>query len=175
MYEALKGKCDFNYPIGVFEASKRYESLYKNPDEMTKKRHFIGIFMIPDLYLSDQASNEFLHGRFGLASFLVELVLSLGAHEVVLGILGLVISIAVDVVCQETDSLHVWEQLSSIRQHLDFQWSEEYLCRFNVTLGKCLEDFHVELNVVQVGIVFLTGIGCRTEEVTEVRESLRTA
>ena len=92
---------------------------------MTKKRHFIGIFMIPDLYLSDQASNEFLHGRFGLASFLVELVLSLGAHEVVLSILGLVISIAVDVVCQETDCLHVWEQLGCIRQHLDFQRSEE--------------------------------------------------
>ena len=85
-------------------------------------------------------------------------------------IADLVIRIAVDIVGQETDSLHVREQSYRIRQHLNFYRSQERRSRFQVSLHERLEYFDVEMHLVQVRFIFGAGIGSRTEEITEIGE-----
>ena len=82
------------------------EGIYKKWEENCNFLPFHRIFCF---YFLHQTSDEFLHGRFTIASFLVKLVLSLGTHEVVFSILSLIVSITIDVVCQETNCLHIWE------------------------------------------------------------------
>ena len=82
----------------------------KNLYKMGEKMQFPPISSsFPFIFSSHQASDECFHFSFAVASLLVELVLSLGADKVMVGILGLVVSIAIDVVCKEADSLHIGE------------------------------------------------------------------
>ena len=88
-----------------------------------------------------------------------------------LGILYFIIGIPVDVVGQETDRLHVREEQGRIRQVLFLHRRQEDRGRFQVSLGKGLENLHVKPNPRQVLVVLGTGIGSRAQEVSEIREN----
>ncbi len=104
---------------------------------------------------------------------LKEFELRFGAYEVVLRILDFVVCVAVDVVSEEADGLHVGEQSGGIGQVFDFDGEQEVLGGREVALGECLEDVHVELNVVEVLVIFQTGVRAGTHEVAEVAENER--
>ena len=55
---------------------------------------------------------------------------------------------------QEAYALHVWEQGSRIRQILNLYRQQEGFARFQITLGKCLEYFHIEVHIIQILVVF---------------------
>lgn len=85
--------------------------------------------------------------------------LSLGTHKIVLRILDFIISITVDIICQEAYALHVWEQGSRIRQILNLYRQQEGFARFQIPLGKCLEYFHIEVHIIQILVVFQPRVG----------------
>lgn len=100
-----------------------------------------------------------------------KLPLGAAAHEVVLGILCLVVEVAVDVIGQEANRLHVGEQLCGIGQVLNLDRGEEGGSALEVTLCEALEDFHVEAYVLEVGVVLFSCVGSRAEIVAEVGEN----
>ena len=85
--------------------------------------------------------------------------LSLGTNKIVLRILDFIISITVDIICQEAYALHVWEQGSRIWQILILYRLQVGFARFQITLGKCLEYFHIEVHIIQFLVIFQPRVG----------------
>ena len=94
-----------------------------------------------------------------------------GTYQIVLGIFDFVIRVTVDIVGKEAHGLHIGEQARGIGQVLPLDGCEEHLGRLDVTLGKGLEDIHLEVNLVNCGVVLRYGIGRCTQEVAEVGEN----
>lgn len=89
------------------------------------------------------------------------------------GVGDLVIRVAVQIVGEETHTLHVGEECRGIGQVLDFDLGEETVGTFEVTAGEGFEDVETERHIVEVRIVFARGVGGRAEEVAEVGEDER--
>ena len=70
--------------------------------------------------LGELFCDEGFHFGQVLLGALEELELSLGADEVVFGILDFVVGVAVDIVCQEAYGLHVREECCCVGQVLYF-------------------------------------------------------
>ena len=83
-------------------------------------------------------------------------------------ILNFIISIAIDIVGQETHALHIREQSSRIGQILYLYRQQERFGRFQIAFCECLEYFHIEIHIRKVFIIFQTGIGSRTQEIAKV-------
>ena len=109
--------------------------------------------------LSQLLGDESLHLGHGGLCALEELELGLGAHEIVLGILCLVVSVAVDIVSEEAHGLHIGEEAGGVGQVLDFDGCEEATGALEVSLGEGLKDAHIEVDVVEVLVVFGAGVG----------------
>ena len=118
-------------------------------------------------------ANEGFHARSGLFDALQEADLIGGAFEVVRGVRGLVIRVAVQIVGEEAHALHVGEECRGVGQVLDFNLGEEAASAFEVTAGEGFEDVETERHIVEVRIVFARGVGGRAEEVAEVGEDER--
>ena len=118
-------------------------------------------------------ANEGFHARSGLFDALQQADLVAGTLEVVRGVRGLVVRVAVQIVGEETHALHVGEECRGVRQVLDFDLGEEAACALEITAGEGFEDVETERDVVEVRIVLARGIGRRAEEVAEVGEDER--
>lgn len=70
-------------------------------------------------------SNEFFHSRRMLFHTLQQLELSFGTYQIMFRILDLIIGISIDVISQETHTLHVREQSGRIGQILYFDGKQE--------------------------------------------------
>ena len=77
----------------------------------------------------------------------VEGELVAGAVQVVGRILDFVVGVAVDVVGEETHTLHEGEQCHGIGQHFNFNGGEEIARRFQITSRERLEDGFVETDL----------------------------
>ena len=94
-----------------------------------------------------------------------------GADQIVLGIFDFVVSVAVDIVGKEAHGLHIREEARGIGQVLPLDGCEEHLGRLDVALCKCLEDIHLEVNLVHCRVVLRYCIGSCTQEIAEVGEN----
>ena len=118
-------------------------------------------------------ANEGFHARSGFFDALQQADLVAGALEVVCGVRGLVVRVAVQIVGEETHALHVGEECRGVGQIFDFDLGEEVACAFEVTAGEGFEDVETERDVIEVRIVLARGVGGRAEEVAEVGEDER--
>lgn len=115
--------------------------------------------MTPFKSLCKLLLDEGHHFGFLLLSTLEQSELVARTHEVVLGILDFVVSVAVEVVGKETHQLHVGEELGSVGQVLDFDGGEEGTRRLQITFGERLEDVHAEFDFVIFRTVLGLGVG----------------
>ena len=80
----------------------------------------------------------------------------------------LVVCVTVDVVGQETDCLHVGQQTTAVREQLDFCRSQERLGFLHITACVSFEDIHVDIDIIQILVIFGTGIGSCADEITDI-------
>lgn len=113
---------------------------------------------------------EAVHLRGVGLDALQELELVAGAHQIVVRILDLVVSVAVDVVGQETHGLHVGEEGGGIGKVFDLRRGEEAACRREIAFGEGAEYIHVEFHVVYVGIILGQSVGGCAQEIAVVAE-----
>ena len=90
------------------------------------------------------------------------------ALQVVQGVRGLEVGVAIEIVCQEADALHIGEEGYGIGQIFNFDGGEETFSSCEITSCEGFKDVETEGDVVEIGIVFARGVGCGAEEVAEV-------
>ena len=86
-----------------------------------------------------------------------------------LGIGNLVVGVAIEIIAQEANRLHIREERSGIGEVRNLDVGEEP-CAFEIAAGKCFEDLHVEANAAKVGFIFGSGVGRGAQEVAVVGE-----
>ena len=89
------------------------------------------------------------------------------------GICRLVVSVAVDIVGQEADGLHVREEGGGVGKERYLCVGQESGCRFEIAFGESLEDVHAEFHFVEFGRVFGLGVGGCAQEIAVVAEDER--
>lgn len=126
-----------------------------------------------------------LKGKSALRKFFLDVSLHLGssffyafeqtelvgsALQVVQGVRGLEVGVAIEIICQEADALHIGEEGYGIGQIFNFDGGEETFSSCKITSSEGFKDVETESDVVEIGIVFARGVGCGAEEVAKVGE-----
>ena len=99
---------------------------------------------------------------------LQELELRLGANQIMFRAMDLIVGIAIQIIGQEADGLHVGQKATSIGQQTDLRRSQKGLRFLHITSGIGLEDRQVHLHTLQLLIILCAGVGTRANEVTNI-------
>ena len=114
-----------------------------------KRTAFSGIC---SAFVMDLFSGEFL---FNGAE---ELELCSGADKVMVGVGGAVVSVAVEVVGQETHRLHVGESFGGVGEMLYLGFGEEGAGAFEVSFSEGAVYVHVEVHTAKVAFILVAGV-----------------